>query len=108
MRRLAYLRSPSAAVVDQAALVAVGFLRHAAEDGSWQSRQHSVLIRWVRDASERALVRSIVGVPSFAISGVARCSKWRCHSVASCALHMGRSCDFLAHFSRIDSFSCAV
>jgi len=63
MRRLTYLRSPSAAVVDQAALVAAGFLRHAAEDGSWQSQQHSVLICWVRDESERALVRSIVGVP---------------------------------------------
>ena len=63
MLRLTYLRSPAAAAADQAALVAGGFLRHAAEDGSWQNHLHSVLICWVRDAPERALVRSIMGEP---------------------------------------------
>ena len=63
MLRLTYLRSPIKAAVDQAALVAAGFLRHAAEDGSWQSRQHSVVICWIRNAAERALVRSIMGEP---------------------------------------------
>ena len=63
MLRLTYLRSPAAAAADQAALVAAGFLRHAAEDGSWQSQLHSVLICWVRNAAERALVHSILGEP---------------------------------------------
>ena len=63
MLRLTYLRSPAAAAADQAALVAAGFLRHAAENGSWQSRQHSVVICWIRNAAERALVRSIMGEP---------------------------------------------
>ncbi len=38
-------------------------MRHAAEDGSWQSRQHSVVICWIRNAAERTLVRSIMGEP---------------------------------------------
>ena len=63
MLRLTYLRSPAAAAANQAALVAAGFLRHAAENGSWQNHLHSVLICWVRDAAERALVRSILGAP---------------------------------------------
>lgn len=63
MRRLTYRRTPDAAMNDQAALVAAGFLRHAAEDGSWQDRQHSVLICWVRDRTERALVQSLLGTP---------------------------------------------
>lgn len=63
MRRLTYRRSPAAAAHDQAELVAAGFLRHAAEDGSWQDRRHSVLICWVRDRAEQVLVRRVLGAP---------------------------------------------
>jgi ribosomal protein L11 methylase PrmA len=63
MRRLTYKRPPAAALLAQARLVAGGFLRHAVEDGSWQDRQHSALICWVRDARERAVVVTLIGQP---------------------------------------------